>query len=61
MKALRSSLVNQLLADPIAREQLRQFAGTTVSAEKSDIASSVRLKTNGKTVVYQPVIVAKAA
>lgn len=61
MKALRSSLVNELLADPVARDQLRNFAGSTVGADPSNVMSIVRRQSNGKTITYQPVIVAKAA
>ena len=61
MKALRSSLVNQLLADPVARDQLRNFAGSTIGANEADITSTVRVQRDGKVVVYHPTIVAKAA
>lgn len=62
MKALRSSLANQLLADPVARMQLRNFAETAAGATRSGVFDlTVELKQNGKTVVYQPVVVAKAA
>ncbi len=61
MKALRSSLVNQLLTDPVARDQLRHFAGSTIGANEPDMTPSVRLQRDGKVVFYQPVIVAKAA
>ncbi len=61
MKALRSSLVNRLLADPVARDELRRFAESTMRADRPDPQATVRLETDGKTVVYRPTIVAKAA
>ena len=62
MKALRSALANQLLADPVARTQLRSFAETASGASPVGVVDlTVELKQNGKTLVYQPVVVAKAA
>ncbi len=62
MKALRSALANQLLADPVARMQLRNFAETASGATRSGLLDhTVELKQDGKTVIYQPVVVAKAA
>ncbi len=62
MKALRSALANELLADPVARVQLRNFAETTAGASRPGVVDlTVELKKNGKTVRYQPVVVAKAA
>jgi len=62
VKALRSALANELLADPVARVQLRNFAETTAGASQPGLVDlTVELTKDGKTVRYQPVIVAKAA
>jgi hypothetical protein len=55
------SATAQLLADPVARAQLRHFAGSTIGANEPDLTPSVSIQRDGKVVVYQPVIVAKAA
>ena len=63
LKALRSALANQLLADPVARTQLRNFAEAAAGASREGVVdlTVVLRKKNGKTVLYQPVVVAKAA
>ena len=62
MKALRSALANRLLADPVARLQLRHFSETAAGAAPTSVVDlTVELKQDGKTVVYQPIVVAKAA
>ena len=61
MKALRSALAKQLLADPGARAQLRQFVGPAAGNDRSVDASNVTVLSNGKEVRYHLVIVPKAA
>ncbi len=61
MKALLSPLADQMLADPSAREQLREFAKSTVASAEHGSAVRVRVTANGKTVFYEPIIVKNAA
>jgi hypothetical protein len=62
MKALRSPLAKQVLADPEARARLRQFVGSSLESGRALPETRVALRTDGKTVVYyQPVVVPKAA
>ncbi len=61
MKALRSPLAKRLLADPEARAQMRQFVGTTVMNDRSASAPRVTIRSDGKEVSYQLVVVPKAA
>ncbi len=61
LKALLSPLAGQLLADPSSRELLRQFATSTVVSTQNGAPVQVHVTDNGRTVVYEPVIVKAAA
>ena len=61
MNALLSPLADRLLADPSSRELLRQFAASTVTGEHAGAPVQVRVTANGRTVVYEPMIVKAAA
>ncbi len=50
-----------MLADPSAREQLREFAKSTVASAEHGSPVRVRVTANGKTVFYEPIIVKNAA
>ena len=60
MKALRSLLARQVLADPRSRAILREAAASVDGTTRSTPAQ-VELELNGKTQFYQPVLVRKAA
>ena len=65
MKALKSSMAEKVLADPKAKEQLRNYlaaksAQTLSRSTSSGMFIEVRSK-EGKTVRFKPVVVAKAA
>ncbi len=57
MKALRSALLNHVMADPQARAQLHRALVDLVSGEAPSAAQRVTVRSNGRTTVYQPVIV----
>ncbi len=57
MKALRSPLAQQALADPAARARLRSFSEQSANADQLKF----ELRVDGKVVVFQPVVVPKAA
>ena len=60
MKALRSSLARQVLADPKSRVILREAAAAPDRPDRSS-SSRVALQLDGKTRVFEPVLVRKAA
>ena len=57
MKALRSALVNRVLADPTSRGQLHSAVVELVSGEATSSDQRITVHTNGRTTVYQPVVV----
>lgn len=63
MKALKSSLAKEILADREAADQLRQFLATKSQPASTDApARVIELKqANGHTVRIKPVVVGKAA
>lgn len=61
MKALRSSLARQVLADPKSRAILREAAAAPPDHPDRPSTSRVALKLNGETRVFEPVLVRKAA
>ena len=60
MKALRSSLARQVLADPKARVMLREAAASPEAGDRN-APTIVALQLDGQTRVFQPVLVRKAA
>jgi hypothetical protein len=63
MKALKSELAKQLLADPAARDQLRTYlAGHyKVAGALGDVKIEVRARNGQQPVVVVPMVVPKAA
>jgi hypothetical protein len=57
MRALRSALVNRVLADPESRAQLHSAVVKLVSGDVPTTDQRVTVRSNGRTTVYQPVIV----
>jgi hypothetical protein len=57
MKALRSALVNRVLADPTSRAQLHSAVVELVSGDAASSDQRITVRSNGRTTVYQPVIV----
>jgi hypothetical protein len=66
MKALKSPLAREVLADPLASEQLRQFMVArerSASGERAPVGPQVIVlrQTQGRTLRLKPVVVPKAA
>ncbi len=57
MKALRSALVNRVLADPESRAQLHSAVVELVSGDAPSAEQRVTVRSGGRTTVYRPVIV----
>ncbi len=57
MKAVRSALVNRVLADPESRAQLHNAVVKLVSGDATPEDTRVTVRTDGRTTTYQPVIV----
>ncbi len=57
MKALRSALLDRVLADPESRAQLHSAVVELVSGDAPSTDQRVTVHANGRTTVYQPVIV----
>ena len=57
MKALRSALVNRVLADPESRAQLHSAVVELASGDAPSAEQRVTVRSGGRTIVYRPVIV----
>ena len=57
MKALRSKLIDRVLADPVSRAQLHSAVVRLVTGDAPSSDQRVTVRENGRTTVYQPVIV----
>jgi hypothetical protein len=57
MKALRGALLNHVMADPQARAQLHRALVNLVSGDAPSADQRVTVRSNGRTTVYQPVLV----
>jgi hypothetical protein len=57
MKALRGALLNHVMADPDARAQLQRALVNLVSGDAPSVDQRVTVRSNGRTTVYQPVLV----
>ncbi len=57
MRALRSALLNRVLADPESRAQLHSAVVKLVSGDASSADQRVTVRSGDRTTVYQPVIV----
>lgn len=60
MKALRSLLARQVLADPKARVILREAAASPEPGDHSP-PTVVELRVDGRTQTFQPILVRRAA
>lgn len=63
MKALKSDLAKDVLADPKARDQLRHYLATKslLSVARTPSGVLIEVQRDGKTVRLKPVVVPKAA
>lgn len=64
MKALKSPLAKEVLADPKAKGQLRSFLASKSAARAGEPelpAAVIEFRSNGRTVRVKPVVVPKAA
>ena len=60
MKALKSQLAKDVLADPVAKARLRAYlAEKSVGPQVTDTV--IEVQSNGRTVVLKPTVVPKAA
>jgi hypothetical protein len=57
MKALRSALLNRVLADPESRAQLHEAVVKLVAGDAPTTDQRITVRSNGRTTVYQPIIV----
>jgi hypothetical protein len=64
MKALKTVLAGKVLADPKAKEQLRQYLVSRRDARSGQYASkdrSIEVRSESGTIIVKPTIVRKAA